>query len=544
MELRHYIAILWKWAWLIVVGTVLAGGAAFVVSKNMIPIYRASTTLLVSEAKEPTITDYTSIITSERLANTYSRLLTSGSVLEAVAQKLGVETSAEQVSVQPVRDTQLIMLSVEHTDPLLAIRIANEIPQAFIAQNEAMQTVRFAASKESLLEEMANIEGDIERTEEAIADLRGAGGANEEELARLENNLAQYRQSYSFLLDSYEQIRVTEATRLDNIIMVEPAKGPAELVSPRTRQNTLLAAVVGAMLAVGVVFVVEYLDDTLKTYEDVERELALPTLGTIARIEPVEEPGDHVVSLNHPRSPISEAYRVLRSNVRFAWVANPSSKLLVSSAGPEEGKTTTAANLAVVMAQAGKKVILVDSDLRRPALHDFFEVENDVGLTDLLVDRELGLGGALKSTRVDGLQVLTSGGLPPNPAELLGSDLMRKLLDVLQKYAEVIVLDSPPVLAVADATILASMADGAVLVVDAGRTRSDACRRAKEALENSGVKLLGAVLNRLSRKASYGYFYYYYYYPEGRVGKRRRRSHAGRSAFDRFKQVFSRVRRP
>jgi capsular exopolysaccharide synthesis family protein len=516
MELRQYLGILRKWAWLIILGTLLAGGTAFVVSKAMTPIYRASATLLVSEAGNDTITDYTSIMTSERLAKTYGELLEKRPVLEEVISNLGLDLEtddlAEQIEVELVGDTQLIVLSVEDPDPLQAMEIANEIPQVFIAQNEAIQLERFAASKASLLQQMADIEEDIQRTEESIDDLRGREG-EEEELARLEDNLTRYRESYSSLLTNYEQIRVTEASRLSNVIVVEPAEIPDEPVSPRTLLNTLLAAVVGAMLAVGVVFLVEYLDDTVKTDEDVQRELALPTLGNIAHIEPVKEPGDHLITSKHPRSPISEAYRVLRSNVRFAWVSNPESALLVTSAEPGEGKTTTAANVAVVMAQAGKRVILVDSDLRRPTLHKFFDLQNNRGLTDLLVNGGLTPDEALRSTAVDGLRVLTSGELPPNPAELLGSDSMRDLVRELEELADVIVLDSPPALAVADASILGSLAGGALMVIRAGKTRSEACRRGKEALENSGVKVLGVVLNSLSRRrGSYGYYYHYQHY--------------------------------
>jgi capsular exopolysaccharide synthesis family protein len=515
VELRQYFGILRKWAWLVVLGTVLAGGTAFVVSKVMTPLYRASTTLLVSEAGDTTITDYTSIMTSERLAKTYGELLKKRPVLEEVIENLSLDLEtdelAQKVEVELVRDTQLIVLSVEDPDPLLAMHIANEIPQVFIAHNESIQSQRFAASKESLLGQMADIEEDIQHTEESMASLRETDGS-EEELARLEDNLTRYRESYSSLLTNYEQIRVTEASRLSNVIVVEPAEMPDEPVSPRTLLNTLLATVVGAMLSVGVIFLVEYLDDTVKTDEDVQRELALPTLGNIARIEPVKQPDDHVVTSKHPRSPISEAYRVLRSNIRFAWVGNPESALLVTSAEPAEGKTTTAANLAVVMAQAGKRVILVDSDLRRPSLHKFFEVQNGGGLTGLLVNEGLTPDEALKATGVDGLRLLTSGDLPPNPTELLASDSMRDLLRRLDELADLIVLDSPPILTVADASILGSIADGAVLVVRAGKTRSEACRRGKEALENSGVKVLGVILNSLSRRrGSYGYYYPHYY---------------------------------
>jgi len=524
MELRQYFQILLKWAWLIVLGTVLAGGTAFVVSKLMVPTYQASTTLLVSEATQASVTDYTSIMTSERLAKTYGEWLKKRPVLNEVIANLGLEVDtedlAEQVDVQLVRDTQFIVLSVKDPDPELATRIANEIPQVFITQNEAIQMDRFAASKASLLEQMTDLEADLERTEAAIAALEGRGADDSDELKRLEDNLAQYRDSYAALLASYENIRVTEASRLSNVIVVEPAEIPKEPVSPRTLLNTLLAAVVGLMLAVGVVFLVEYLDDTVKTDEDVQRELTLPTLANIARISPVKAPSDNLITVDHPRSPISEAYRVLRSNIRFAKIDNPSASLLVTSPGPEEGKTTTAANLAVVLAQSGQKVILVDSDLRRPALHTLFGLDNHVGLTDLLVDG-IGLSDrVLRQTEQEGLRLVSSGPLPPNPSELLGSDSMRKMLHQLEEDADVVVLDSPPLLAVADASILGSLVGGAILVVQSAKTRNESARHAKETLDKSGVKLLGVVVNRVShRSGAYGYYYHYY----SEDGSRRKR---------------------
>jgi len=263
----------------------------------------------------------------------------------------------------------------------------------------------------------------------------------------------------------------------------------------------------------------------VKTDEDVQRELTLPTLANIARIAPVKEPGDHLITLKQPRSPISEAYRVLRSNIRFAKIDNPSASLLVTSPGPEEGKTTTAANLAVVLAQAGQKVILVDSDLRRPTLHTFFGLDNHVGLTDLLVDGVELSDRVLKPTGQDGLRLVSSGHLPPNPSELLGSDSMRNMLHQLEEQADVVVLDSPPLLAVADASILGSLLGGAILVVQAGKTRNEAARRAKDALENSGVKLLGVVVNRISRRGgTYGYYYHYYSEDGGRRKRRKKPS--------------------
>ncbi|MBM3749237.1 MAG: CpsD/CapB family tyrosine-protein kinase [Acidobacteria bacterium] len=246
-------------------------------------------------------------------------------------------------------------------------------------------------------------------------------------------------------------------------------------------------------------------------------------MGAIARIQDIKEPGDHLVTKSHPRAAISEAYRLLRTSLQFSSLSNPASSVLITSSGPTEGKTTTAANLAITMAQAGKRVVLADTDLRRPAIHNFFGLANSQGLTSLLLDEGLKLDEVLADSGVAGLRVLTSGPLPPNPAELLGSPQMKQLIKRIREQAEVIIFDSPPVLAVADASILGSQCDGALLVVDAGKTRSEVAKRAKETLDKIGVKLFGVVLNKLSNRHGGGYYYYYYYSAEDERGKRRRK---------------------
>lgn len=525
MELRGYAAILWKWAWLILLGVVLAGGTAYLVSVNMVPMYRASVTLLVSEARAPTITDYTSILTSERLAKTYGELLTSRPVLEEVIDNLNLKLSFRElvgkVHVKLVRDTQLIVVAVEDRSAYWAARIANEIPRAFIRQNETLQLGRYATSLESLSQEMAEVDADIQRTEELIAALERPGTAvDQAKLARLETNLTQLRGSYSGLLRTYEEIRVAEASAIDSIVVVDPAKMPRKPVSPRILGNTALTAMVGLVIAMGIVFLIESLDDTIKTLDDVERVFGLPILGTIGRLPGLEKPQDHVVTAHHPRSRASEAYRVLRTNVQFSTIGNPDGILVVTSPGPLEGKTTTSANLAVAMAQDGRRVILVDGDLRRPALHKLFALHNRSGLSDLIVSDQLPMETALQRTDVQGLEVLTSGRLPPNPAELLGSERAKMLLHSLQERADVVILDSPPALAVADAAILAAQSTGVILVVEQGRSRTEEGRRGKAALEKTGTRLLGVVLNKVTPKHGYGYYYYYHY---GEGGKRRRR---------------------
>jgi non-specific protein-tyrosine kinase len=526
MELRQYFSIIWKWLWLIALGTLLAGGTAYVVSVNTTPVYQASTTLLISEARSPEMSDYTSLLTSERLAKTYSELLKKRPIMEEVIRRFDLELTPSElagtVSVQLVRDTQLIELQVEGTDPQLAASIADEIPQVFIEQTETMQSTRFAGSKESLARQMAVLEADMESIQQAIDELRSSEAPDQAELARLQGNLAQYQNSYSSLLKSYEEIRLAEAQSIDSVIVVEPAQAPQDPIKPRTLMNTLLAAVVGCMLAVGVVFLIEYLDDTIKTPDDVKSTINLPTLGAVTRIEGAEIE-DKLVTANLPRSPVSEAYRILRTNLQFSAVDRPLKTLLVTSANPIEGKSLTAANLSVVMAQAGLSVVIVDTDLRRPVQHRIFRLAKEDGLTNVLLHSNPDPDDYLQTTKVENLRVLTSGPLPPNPSELLGSERMSKLIEHLKEQVDIVLFDSPPCLAVTDAAVLSSQLDGVLLVVDAGASRRELAARAVEGLRKVGGNMLGAVLNKVSPRGSGYYYYYYYYSKDGERTKRRKR---------------------
>lgn len=527
MDLRKYWTILWRWAWLIALGTLLAAGAAFIVSRNMTPVYSASVTLLVNQAPRSGLTDYSSILTSQQLAKTYSELLHKRPVLEAAIAQLNLPLDpaelARTVSVDLIRDTQLIVLNVEDTDPGRAAALANTIAEVFIAQNAAQQTSRFASSKESLSKEIAAVQASLAQTQAAL-DALGEPDTPEKQAqkAQLETSLAQYRTSYANLLQSYENIRAAEAQELNNVSVVEPALPPRAPIRPRVELNTLLAGLVGMVLAGAIAYVFEYLDDTLKSPEDISQRLGLWTLAAIGRIEG-KTAQDRLVTLSAPRSPIAEAYRLLRTNFQFAAVDRPLHRIVITSPGPGDGKSTTAANLAVVFAQGGKNVILVDADLRRPQQHRIFQRTASYGLSTALVDAATPVTSFLQPTDVPGLRLLTSGPIPPNPTELLGSQRMAQLMQALHQEADMVIVDSPPVLSVADAAILANAADGVVLVADAGRTRREMARRAKESLERAGANLLGMVLNRMTRQTS-GYYYYYYYDQSGERSKRRRRN--------------------
>jgi len=548
MELRQYTTIIWRWLWLIVLATVLAGGAAYIVSANMTPVYQASAKLLINQANTSGVIDFGALQTSERLARTYAERICNRPVLEQVVVELNLgevtlDELAEQITIQPVRDTQLVEVIVEDADPALAAAIANTLPEVFILRNETQHLERYAASKASLRQQMAVLERDIASINDSIAALSDSGDPKDQsDLTRLQNTLSQYQSSYSSLLSRYEEFRLAEAQTVDNIIVDEPAVAPEEPVRPRKLTNTLLASVVGTMLAVGVIFLVEYLDDTVRTPEDISDVASLSTLTAIIGLDD-ESPTGLPIALRSPRSPAVEAYRALRTNVQFSSVDRPVRTLVVTSSAPGEGKSVTASNLAVVMAQSGLSTILVDADLRRPTVHRRFGLPN-AGLTTALTDTGPGttlmMDGSnpdivtyLQNIGVENLRILSSGSLPPNPAEVLGSDWMKRVVKALEAEADIVIFDTPPLLSVTDAVVLSSLVDGVLLVVEAGRTRRGMLQHAVEELQRGGTPVLGAVLNRLTARGS-GYYHYYhsYYSSNGGDGSgERRRNLAERIPF-------------
>jgi non-specific protein-tyrosine kinase len=214
-----------------------------------------------------------------------------------------------------------------------------------------------------------------------------------------------------------------------------------------------------------------------------------------------------LITLTHPRSPVTEAYRSLRTNLEFSSLDRPLRTMIVTSAAPEEGKSTTLANLAVTMAQAGKRVILVDADLRRPVQHTLFGLRDAPGLTNLVIDADATREPPLQPTGIANLQLLASGPLPPNPSELLGSRRMTEIIAGLAERAEVVLFDAPPVIAVTDAAVLASRVDGVLLVIYAGKTRREHVEKARALLDKVNARIVGTVLTNVRPDASLQYYY-------------------------------------
>ncbi|MBB6693254.1 CpsD/CapB family tyrosine-protein kinase [Cohnella xylanilytica] len=215
-----------------------------------------------------------------------------------------------------------------------------------------------------------------------------------------------------------------------------------------------------------------------------------------------------LISVADPRSPISEAYRSLRTNIDFSSIDEKIQVILVTSAGPGEGKSTTIGNLAVTYAQSERKVVLIDADMRKPTEHHTFDVSNRIGLSSIL-SQQSSLDNAIQATNIENLSIITSGPIPPNPAEMMASKRMETLLQDLKNRFDIVLIDSPPLLAVTDAQIISTKVDGVIFVMDQGKVKRDIARKAKSGLDKVGARILGVVLNNIKRQKNEGYYYYY-----------------------------------
>ncbi len=334
--------------------------------------------------------------------------------------------------------------------------------------------------------------------------------------------VASYQATVSQIQMRSNVISIFEDARLSGVSSAPPSN---------PLQTTILAIMVGAALAMGLALLIEYVDDSIRTPAQANDILAIPTMAAIPRFGNRRSTySDKLITYHKPSSPLSEEYRTLRTHLLYSMNGN-SVTYIISSASPGEGKTITSANLAVTMANAGWRVLLIDADLRRPRQHDVFQLDNHVGLSTLLstmpsqdgadlyyeLSRRPELQGCIKDTQVPGLQVITSGPIPLNPVEVLGSAAMHRWFEcfVSSPDINIILFDTPPVLVSADAAVVSSVVDAPVIMVlEAGKTRPGGALRAKERLESLNVAIKGLVLNSVSSRDMkyYGDYYQYYYY--------------------------------
>jgi capsular exopolysaccharide synthesis family protein len=358
--------------------------------------------------------------------------------------------------------------------------------------------------------ESLEIQALIDKQEELAKSIDAKMNQYESLRADVESN----RELYKEFVHRQKELESSSQFDVGAVQIIDRAEVPVEPVSPKKKLNLILAAVFSLIGGVGLAFLLEYLDDTIKTHEDIEKYIKLPVLGVVPSVKSDSkdiQDMDMIVE-RKPKSNVSEAYRSIRTSLLYTSVKqNESKAFVVTSAGPQEGKTTTAINLAITLAHAGKKVLVVDSDLRKPRVHKSFKIDGSKGLANYLVGQD-GTEEFVIKSEIENLYVLPSGPIPPNPTELLDSDRMRQFINDAKKVYNAVIFDSPPLIAVTDGAVLAALTDGAIQVIWAGNTSRRFVELGKESIENIGAKVIGVILNNM-KVSTGGYYYYYYRYP-------------------------------
>jgi len=343
--------------------------------------------------------------------------------------------------------------------------------------------------------------------------------------ARLERDRQGNEKLYLLMKQRYEESRITEASQIGNVYVIDeavPAKYP---IKPKKKMNLLLGGFLGLGLGIGIIFIREFLDNTVKSKEDVQKAgfsvmAMIPSMDNESlRKKAAQKSGDEFISTFQSRlivnldrkSPVSEAYRTLRTNIELSRVEDRINSVVVTSSGPGEGKSTTIANLALAFSQMDYKTVLIDTDLRKPVIHKLFKINRVPGLVDAVMGR-VGIDDIIYETEYDNLYVIPSGNIPPNPSETLGSKKMKEVHDELTRRFERIFYDAPPIIAVTDATVVGTYTDALLFVVNSGRTYKELLAYAKGLIEQSKTPLLGAVVNNVNPNNMTGSYYYYHKY--------------------------------
>ncbi|MCI1676111.1 MAG: polysaccharide biosynthesis tyrosine autokinase [Ancrocorticia sp.] len=451
MELREYLAIFRKNWILILLSTLLVTGAAAVYSLTATPQYQAKTELFVSvRSGDASTGDLSQGSNFARQAVTsYVSVVTSSIVLDEVIKELDLDTTSTELAkqVEASSPTNTVLIDISYTDP---------DPEKAARVTNTIGTV------------FANVVSD-----------------------ELENS------------SDGSQARVQLQT-------IEPAQVPDAPVSPKVARNLTLGLLLGLFLGIGIAVLRAVLDTRIHSKADIAEVTNLPIIGTVGKdAESAKRP---LIALDDPRNPLVESYRTLRTNLQYINIdSNDKKSIVITSAGPSEGKSTTAVNLAIVMADAGSRVLIIDADLRKPKVSKLLGIEGSNGLSDLLVGR-LNLEDALQRWGRRQIFVLPAGRIPPNPSELLQSTAMSRLMDKLEGHFDFIIIDAPPVLVVTDAAILSKITGGAVVISAAGKTRKEELASALESLAAVNGKVLGIIPTMVPTRGPDSYSYGAYSY--------------------------------
>lgn len=527
LDLRHYIDVLLRRKWAVVASVIVVVVVALALTIRQTPQYRASTEVLLRETTSEQIlggSSETQTNQAQMRVNVATEIeyMKSRSVRDAVRERLGFDP---KVSIRPNGETEVVTLSATSPEPEIAAEAADVYAQTYIDIRRVQLIEDFANAADKVQQQIDDLNAQLDDIEAPLNVLR-------RRLA--ESNDAEERALIGFEIDDLnEELRPQQDAILarlnrarDQLSALDLSAsgietGGAQLISasqvpeapfaPTPLRNGVVAVVIGLILGVGIAFLFETLDDRVRSKSDLERVTGWSVIGMIPQLSNWKNQSDtHLVSVEEPNSPAAEAYRTLRTSVQFLGLERPLGVIQITSAQAAEGKSTTLANLGVALARAGNRVIIVDCDMRRPRLSSFFGVTNDVGLTSVLLG-EADLADVIKPVSIERrLAVLPSGPPPPNPSELLALRRTAELFALLREECDILLVDSPPVLPVTDAVVLANQVDGVIVVANATKTRQREIHRTAELLEQVNAPVIGLVVNSVSADSGgYGYGYYY-----------------------------------
>lgn len=508
LELRRVMdAVLKRW-WFIVIMVVVTATMGYILTKRQTPVYQATTTVLVGQSIELSQLDRVDIQTSEALVQTYVEMAQREPVLDGVVQTLKLNETwqdlRKQVDVQPVSGTQLIEIVVESDSPDTARSIADEVANQLllISPESSTQTTGSNAVQEFNSEQLISLQERILNGQKKLAELESEieNASSEVELVALQNEKANleslivdWERNYAELLPFASAGPAKEPNRLT---VIEAAYSDNTQIRPNIKLNTLLGGALGLVLAAGIIFLLEFLDETYRSADDLFQSEGLEVLGSVGRIKG-KKYSDKIITRLAPFSPLAESYRIIRNRLRLETGVVLKRSIMVTSSIPQEGKSLTVANLGIILAEANIKTVIVDADLRGSALHLAFDVKSENGLADVLRQPGSRVEDYLKATPIYNLHILTSGKVPSNPSELLGSGSrgMLKIINDLKQFADVVILDSPPASVFSDAISLSNLVDDLILVVRAGKTKKSDLKKTLFNLQNNRADFLGCILN-------------------------------------------------
>jgi len=533
MELRDYINVIVARKWVIIGVTALVVAAALIFSLLQKPVYESRVLILadINRAGESVSDSVASLIygDTQDFIQTQAEIIGTRTTARAVYDRLeynyeeaayereeGEEVfipdeipSAEElrksVKVQRSQNTNVFEIAVTNTDPLLARDVAQAYADQYILDRRLASIKQISDARNEVWNRITELETQIADIAEEIKQYTAENIPPE-----LQAQASQAVSLWATLYEKYMSLRIAEALGQRGLEVIEVAEKGVK-VSPRVTRNAVLALFLGLILGVGMAFLVDYLDDSLKTREDFERNYGTGIIGEIARATPAGEEEREVVYFTQPDSPAAEGYRNLRTNVQFLNMDGGIKLLMVTSSSPEEGKTSVAVNLGAALSEMDMKVLVVEADLRRPVIGKFLVRQSEKGLTDVIMGTAR-LEDVIVETDSDNLHVLMSGPRPPNPAELVSSQTMKELLSILRGDFDYVLVDAPPVLAVSDAIAMAPMMDGVLVVASHNIATRAGARYTMEMLGRVETRVLGVVINNVEMTGRYGYGYRYGYY--------------------------------